>query len=50
MVWQSFVKRPGRVVVEFLEPIEAGMDKDEFMARLEAVVEARTNALIAEGL
>lgn len=47
---QSFVKRPGRVVVEFLEPIEAGMDKDEFMARLEAVVEARTNALIAEGL
>lgn len=47
---QSFIKRPGRVVVEFLEPIEAGLSKDEFMARLEAVVEDRTNALIAEGL
>ncbi|XBQ16100.1 MAG: lysophospholipid acyltransferase family protein [Oceanicaulis sp.] len=47
---QSFIKRKGRVVVEFLDPIEPGMDKDAFMAKLESVIEARTNALVGEGL
>ncbi len=46
---QSFFKYPGRVVVEFLEPIGPGMDKDAFLEKLEQVVEDRTNALIAEG-
>jgi len=46
---QSFFKHPGRVVVEFLDPIAPGLDKDAFLQRLESVVEARTNALIAEG-
>lgn len=46
---QSFRKRPGRVTVEFLDPIEPGLDKGEFMSRLETVIEARTNALVAEG-
>lgn len=46
---QSFFKYPGRVVVEFLEPIAPGLQKDDFLERLEACVEARTNALIAEG-
>ena len=46
---QSFFKFPGHVVVEFLEPIAPGMDKDAFLEKLERVVETRTNALIAEG-
>jgi 1-acyl-sn-glycerol-3-phosphate acyltransferase len=47
---QAFKKTPGRAVVEFLDPIEPGLEKDEFMARLEAVIEARTDALVKEGL
>ena len=47
---QSFFKFPGRAVVEFLEPIEPGLAKEAFMERLETAVEARTNALVAEGL
>lgn len=47
---QSFWKRPGRVVVEFLDPIEPGLDKETFMARLESVIETRSNALVAGGL
>ncbi|WBQ13872.1 1-acyl-sn-glycerol-3-phosphate acyltransferase [Hyphomonadaceae bacterium BL14] len=46
---QSFRKRPGRVTVEFLDPIEPGLGKEDFMSRLEAVIEARTHALLAEG-
>ena len=46
---QSFFKHSRRVVVEFLDPIEPGLEKDAFMTKLEAVVEDRTNALIAEG-
>lgn len=46
---QSFIKRKGRAVVEFLEPIAPGMDKDAFMAELETRIETRTRALEAEG-
>lgn len=46
---QRFIKRKGRVVLEFLKPIQPGMDKDAFMEELESVIEARTNALVAEG-
>jgi 1-acyl-sn-glycerol-3-phosphate acyltransferase len=41
-------KHPGRAVLEFLEPIPAGLPRAEFMARLEAAVEDRTAELIAE--
>jgi len=47
---QAFRKTPGRAVVEYLDPIEPGLDKEEFMERLEAVIEARTDALVKEGL
>lgn len=46
---QSFFKRKGRVVLEFLDPIAPGMDKDAFMEELESKIETRTNALVAEG-
>jgi len=45
---QSFWKRPGTAVIEFLEPIPMGLDKDEFLARLEQVIEERTAELVAE--
>jgi 1-acyl-sn-glycerol-3-phosphate acyltransferase len=34
--------------VEFLDPIEPGLDRGEFMARLEGAVETRTQELIAQ--
>ena len=45
---EEWTKRPGTAVLEFLEPIPPGLDKDEFMARLEAAVEDRTAELVAE--
>ena len=41
-------RKPGVAVVEFLEPIESGLPRDEFMALLEERVEARSNALMRE--
>ena len=41
-------RRPGLAVVEFLDPIEPGMQQDPFMARLVEVVETRSNALMHE--
>ncbi len=44
---QDFKKNPGRATVEFLDPIEPGLNRGEFLARLEGVVETRTQELIA---
>jgi 1-acyl-sn-glycerol-3-phosphate acyltransferase len=41
-------RAPGVAVVEFLEPIEAGLPRDVFMALLEERVEARSDALMRE--
>ena len=45
---QAWRKNPGLAVVEFLEPIPPGLDRGEFMARLEQAVEERTSELVAE--
>ena len=47
---RSFFKTPGKAVVEFLDPIEPGLEKEVFMERLETVVETRTDELVREGL
>jgi 1-acyl-sn-glycerol-3-phosphate acyltransferase len=44
---QEFRKHAGRATVEFLDPIETGLDRGAFLARLEGVVETRTQELIA---
>ncbi len=44
----KFEKHPGTAVIEFLDPIPVGLDKPEFMARLEAAIETRTAELVAE--
>lgn len=41
-------RKPGLAVVEFLDPIEPGLDRDIFMKELEERVEARSNALMRE--
>jgi 1-acyl-sn-glycerol-3-phosphate acyltransferase len=46
---RSFVKRPGRAVVELLEPIPPGLDRHRFMALLEERIEARQRVLEAPG-
>lgn len=45
---EAYRKTPGKAVIEFLDPIPTGLDKAEFMARLEHAVESRTAELIAE--
>lgn len=45
---EGYEKRPGKAVIEFLEPIPVGLERAEFMARLESAVETRTQELIAE--
>lgn len=42
-------RKPGVAVVEFLPPIEPGMERDAFMALLEDQVETRSDALMREG-
>lgn len=41
-------RKPGLAVVEFMDPIEPGLDRDTFMDELERRVEARSNALMQE--
>lgn len=45
---EAYAKTPGLATIEFLDPIPTGLDKAEFMARLEATIEARTAELVAE--
>jgi 1-acyl-sn-glycerol-3-phosphate acyltransferase len=46
---RSFMKRPGRITVEFLEPIPPGLDRRTFMAELQRRIETATARLVAEG-
>ncbi len=45
---ERWTKRPGRAVLEFLDPIQAGDDRAAFLASLTTAVEDRTARLIAE--
>jgi 1-acyl-sn-glycerol-3-phosphate acyltransferase len=44
----DWTKHKGKAIVEFLAPIEPGLEKDAFMAQLENQVEQRSLALLAE--
>ena len=46
---RSFLRWPGTVRVEVLDPIPPGLDKDEFLARLQSDIETATARLVAEG-
>ena len=45
---RSILRKPGTVVVDILDPIPPGMEKDAFFARLQEEIEAASNRLIAE--
>jgi 1-acyl-sn-glycerol-3-phosphate acyltransferase len=46
---KSFLCRPGKMVIEFLPPIEAGLDRKIFMTELKARIETKTKELVDEG-
>jgi 1-acyl-sn-glycerol-3-phosphate acyltransferase len=45
---RSFIKRPGTIVLEFLDPIPPGWPRREVMAELERRIETATTALLRE--
>ena len=45
---RSFVKRPGRITLAFLEPLPAGLPRRQLMSELESRIEAATSALERE--
>jgi 1-acyl-sn-glycerol-3-phosphate acyltransferase len=47
---RRFLRFPGKVRVEILDPIQPGQDRNAFFAELETKLEAATARLIAEGL
>lgn len=46
----GLIRRPGLIVYEILEPIEAGLDRKTLMTRLEAAIEPASARLLDEGL
>jgi 1-acyl-sn-glycerol-3-phosphate acyltransferase len=44
--WTGFLKRPGIIVLQFLEPIPPGLKRDAFMAFLQQRIESATTALL----
>jgi 1-acyl-sn-glycerol-3-phosphate acyltransferase len=47
---RSFVKRPGRITLEFLDPIPPGLGRRELMTQLEDRIETATAALDREAI
>jgi 1-acyl-sn-glycerol-3-phosphate acyltransferase len=45
---RAFLKRPGRIVIEFLPPIPPGLTRAAFMEALEGGIERATAALVGE--
>jgi 1-acyl-sn-glycerol-3-phosphate acyltransferase len=46
LYWTGFLKRPGTIVLQFLEPIPPGLKRDVFMTQLQQRIESATNALL----
>ena len=42
----TFVKRPGKIIIKFLKPIPAQLEKSEFLKKIELVIEQETNKII----
>jgi 1-acyl-sn-glycerol-3-phosphate acyltransferase len=45
---RSFLRRPGTIVIEFLEPIRPGMDRDFFFQTVRTAIETASDRLLAE--
>ncbi len=46
---RGFVKHPGKIVMEILPPIPAGLGRREFFTRLQNDIETASNRLLVEG-
>lgn len=46
---RSLIKRPGRIVLEFLPPIQPGMPKEAFFETVKERIETATDRLVADG-
>jgi 1-acyl-sn-glycerol-3-phosphate acyltransferase len=44
---RTFMRYPGTLVVEFLDPLPPGLPRHEFNARVSTVIEDATNRLVA---
>jgi len=44
--WTGFLKRPGTIVLQFLEPIPPGLKRGAFMTQLQDRIESATAALL----
>lgn len=45
---RGIYRKPGKAIVEFLDPILPGMPQEEFMEKIEQEIEAKSNELMAE--
>lgn len=46
---RQFLRKPGTIIVEFLEPIPPGLPRDEVFVRLQEAIETATDRIVAEG-
>jgi 1-acyl-sn-glycerol-3-phosphate acyltransferase len=46
---RTFMRYPGTLVVEFLDPLQPGLSRDEFLARSRAAIEDATSRLVEAG-
>ncbi len=44
----GILRKPGLAIVDFLDPIEPGVERNAFLSRLENVIETRSDALMKE--
>ncbi|MGH6681491.1 MAG: lysophospholipid acyltransferase family protein, partial [Bradyrhizobium sp.] len=46
---RTFMRYPGTLVVEFLDPLPSGLPRDEFMSRLRSAIEDSADRLVEAG-
>jgi 1-acyl-sn-glycerol-3-phosphate acyltransferase len=46
---RTFMRYPGTLVVEFLDPLPPGLSRDEFLTRIRTGIEEATNHLVEAG-
>jgi 1-acyl-sn-glycerol-3-phosphate acyltransferase len=46
---RTFMRYPGTLVVEFLDPLPPGLSRDEFLDRMRTAIEQATDRLVAAG-
>src|SRR5262249_19704185 len=44
----SYLRYPGTIIAEFLDPIPPGLPRQEFMDRLQSAIEGASNKLLLE--